>query len=63
MDLLRRAASAVLGIIPGVLGMARTRMRGMWQEVRDGHHRLDWWLLLGASWLSGVAAHSWWLIR
>jgi hypothetical protein len=62
MDLLKRAASAVWEIIPRTLRMVRARLRGMWQEVRDGHHRIDWWLLLGASWLSGAAAHCWWLM-
>ncbi len=63
MDLLKRAVSAVWGVVPGVLGVVRERMRGVWQEIVDGHHRLDWYLLLAMTWLSGAAAHCWWLMR
>jgi phage-related protein len=60
MDLLKRAASAVCGVVPAVLNLVRNRVLGVWDEVATGHHRLDWWLLLALVWLDGLAC-GWWL--
>jgi hypothetical protein len=41
MDLLKRAASAVWGVVPGVLGVVRDEpaYAVCGKRVRDGHHR------------------------
>ena len=59
MDLLKRAVSAVCGVVPAVLNQVRNRVLGVWDEVVANHHRLDWWLLLALVWLDGVLVAHW----
>ena len=60
MDLLKRAVSAVCGVVPAVVNLVRNRVLGVWDEVVAGHHRLDWWLLLALVCVDGLAC-CWWL--
>jgi hypothetical protein len=56
MDWMKNMAGRVWGLVPGTLNLVRNVLGGVWAEVRDGHHRLSWWLLLGAAALAGRCA-------
>ena len=60
MDLLKRAAAAVLGVVPRLARWGLAQARGVWHEIVDGHHRLSWYLLLALVWLDGVIV-AWWM--
>jgi hypothetical protein len=55
MDWMKNMAGRVWGLVPGALNLVRDVLGGVWAEVRDGHHRLSWWLLLGGAVCAGLA--------
>ena len=55
MDWMKNMAGRVWGLVPGALNLVRDMLGGVWAEVRDGHHRLSWWLLLGGAVCAGLA--------
>ena len=60
MDLLKRMASAVLGVVPRIARWKMEQARGVLREIVDGHHRLSWYLLLALVWLDVVIV-AWWM--
>ncbi len=53
MDWLKEMAGRVWSLVPGALNLVGDVLSALWDEIRDGHHRLSWWGLLGLVALAG----------